>query len=154
MTWEYLDTVALLQHLLAFTAVIACIIVYFFRRRYYAWVLLGTLLLGCFNLINFTPFEVVAYLRVFYVLKLQFQPLVALVAGVALAQLTMGSRKPDEKEEVYLSTEKLADFKERYGAYDTERLQEIVRESRYVPEALEAARQVLEERNDATPTHL
>jgi len=150
VTWEFLDWGPLLQHLLAFPAAIACIAVYFLRRRYYVFVLPAVLLLGTFNVINFTPYEVIAYLRVFFVLQLQLQPLVAVIACIALAQVTMGSKKAGHAEEVYIDAEKLADFKDRYRSYDTGRLQAIVQENRYVAEALEAARQILQERVTTT----
>lgn len=139
---------ALIPHIAAFIAVIACLAVYFLRRRAYAPVLLITLVLGTFNIFNCTPFESTAYLRMFFVLKFSFQPLVAIVDFVALAQLTMGSKKAGSRDEIYIDAEKLADFKERYLSYSTERLQEIINENRYTPEALEAARQVLQERNE------
>jgi len=138
--------VALIPHI---AAVIACIAVYFLRRSAYAPVLLITLVLGTFSVFNFTPFESTAYLRMFFVLKFSFQPLVAIVDFVALAQLTMGSKKAGSRDEIYIDAEKLADFKERYFLYSTERLQEIITENRYMPEALEAARQVLQERNES-----
>lgn len=133
-----------IRQLLAIGLTIACIAGYFYVRRYYRLVLFVTLFTGLLNVVNFTPWEMYVGVRIWFVLPLSLHPLVAIAALMTFVQVM--HRKPETNGGPVLNDGALQDFKERYSAYDTGRLQEIVNEARYVPEAIEAAKQVLLER--------
>ena len=126
---------------------------FFLLRPSYKYVFLVTVLLGLFSMLVFTP-QSIRYSISLGSAELTFQPS-ALLAGFIAFLLYI--RKPfkanteaAEKNAVYNENkfaEELSHFKEAYKSKSSESLEKILIEKRYTAAALEAANQILEERN-------
>jgi hypothetical protein len=118
--------------------------------------------LGLFNLINFIPYEIttvlglnslIVELSVVFILVIlltyslnHHQVNTVLLAGLSLfPEQSENSRKAKQAEEV-------TQFKARYVKYSNDELETILREKKYVAEALQAAREILNERHQANNT--
>ena len=53
-----------INHYFAFGAVSACFIIYFSYKPFYKYLILGTLILGCFNLLNFSLWTTTAFINI------------------------------------------------------------------------------------------
>lgn len=150
-----------LQHYLAFVSIAVNFICYFFFRSIYKYALLITIVVGLFNLINFTAVEHFIGLRIGKV-SISFQPTAFLVgflvyvlnfkrANNFLIDLIAVKRTPEEQEkfEKKVFAEGVEKFRNTYSHYSNEALTEIVEAKKFVPEALEAARQLLQEREQS-----
>ena len=146
------------QHYFAAGLFVLCLIVYFIKRDVYIICIITTLILFLFNLVVFTKGFYLFKLRI-SLLQLNFQPhaLILLVLTIALygkqvyefIQFMFNSKlSPEEKEkqESLAYARGVVKFKEQYARYSTEQLILIVQENTFVPEAVEAARRILEER--------
>ncbi len=148
-----------LKHYVGFAAIAANIIVYFLFRQFYKYSLPLTIAIGLFGLVGFSALQMKWNFGVIIGLPFGLQ-VAALLAGLVayilnfhnvnqfLADQLTAKRTPQE-EVLYKETksaESILKFKERYDNYSTEKLNEIIAANKYVPEALEAARQLLNER--------
>lgn len=146
------------KHYIAFGAIGLNFLTYFLFRPFYKYTLGLTITIGLFNLMTFPALETTQSFA-FSKLKVSFQPS-AFLAGL-LAYIINFKRvnefvidnltnKPTPEEqgkiEVARFQESVGKFKEKYGSYSVEMLREIVIEKKFVPEALEAAKQLLRER--------
>lgn len=147
------------QHYFAAGLFVLCLIVYFIKREVYIICIITTLILFLFNLVVFTKGFYLFKLRI-SLLQLNFQPhaLLLLVLTIALyrkqvyefIQFMFNSKlSPEEKEkqESLAYAKGFVKFKEQYARYSTDQLTLIVQENTFVPEAVEAARRILEERS-------
>lgn len=147
------------QHYFAAGLFVLCLIVYFIKREVYIICIITTLILFLFNLVVFTKGFYLFKLRI-SLLQLNFQPhaLLLLVLTIALyrkqvyefIQFMFNSKlSPEEKEkqESLAYAKGFVKFKEQYARYSTDQLTLIVQENTFVPEAVEAARQLLEARS-------
>lgn len=147
------------QHYFAAGLFVLCLIVYFIKREVYIICIITTLILFLFNLVVFTKGFYLFKFRI-SLLQLNFQPhaFILLVLTIALyrkqvyefIQFMFNSKlSPEEKEkqESLAYARGVVKFKEQYARYSTDQLTLIVQENTFVPEAVEAARRILEERS-------
>lgn len=147
------------QHYFAAGSFVLCLVVYFIKKEVYVICVITTLILFLFNLVLFTKGFYLFKLRI-SLLQLNFQPhaLILLVLTIALyskqvydfIQFMFNSKlSPEEKakQESLAYVRGVVKFKEQYARYSTEQLTSIVQENTFVPEAVEAARRILEERS-------
>ncbi len=146
-----------IKHYGAFIAVALCVISFFVFRYSYKYFLGITLLAGLTGLINFTLNQYKWFLGFGKSEIISVQPIVLLIAILTYSinfkranefiinQLR--SMKGQESEFVeQLQIGKIEKFKERYCVYSDNQLKQILEEAEFVPEALEAARQLLDNR--------
>lgn len=146
------------KNYIAIVVVGANFITYFQFRQFYKYTFVVTILVGLLNIIMFSAGEFGIRFS-FNNLKISFQ-LHSFIVG--LLTYIMNFRRtnefildnlvtkltPEEEElnEKLRFAEALEKFKWRYERYSTDYLIEIVTENKFVPEAIEAARQLLNER--------
>lgn len=147
------------KHYIAFGAVTLNFLAYFLLRNLYKYILGLTVVIGLFNVIVFSVFETTQSFSL-NSLKISFQPS-AFLAGLLAYILnfkkvnnfildnfrTVQTPEEQDKFEKVIFDEETQKFKERYKSYSNEDLTEIITEKRYVSGAIEAARQLLDERN-------
>lgn len=140
------------QYFLGMAALVINYAIYFKRRSLYKYSLMTTLVIGYFNFIHFTPFQETSS---FSLNKLQFKfqgiALLMLILtyllnfnkanNIILAQIRPSSIGIEKKRE-----EEISNFKERFRDYNLYTLNKILEEKKLVPSALEAARQLKEEK--------
>jgi hypothetical protein len=150
------------KHYAAFVLVGLSYLTFFFFFKGYQYIIGATILSGLFNLINFAPLESTVGIAI-NSFSIRAQP-ESLLAGVLFIMVNKkqllaffkgkksdaSSNKPESARQFATIQENVAQFRVKYENYSTESLTEIVSAGRYVPEALEAARQVLEERGQNT----
>jgi hypothetical protein len=154
-TYDYELTI---KHYIAFGAIGVNFFTYFFLRQVYKYTLGLTIAIGLFNLMTFSALQTTSSFGI-NSLKIGFQPS-AFWAGL-LAYIINFKRinqfildklviKPKSGIQQRIEKARFAEgvekFKEKYKSYSAETLTEIVTLSKNVPEALEAARQLLKER--------
>lgn len=140
-------------HYLGLSAVACCILSYFIFRKAYRFLLGITLTLGVFSVFNFTLSVHVVNLGLGAV-KISFEPVSLCVALLVLALnaqrisqfLRDKSTVHDPNEIKGECEQEVKKFRIRYSASPTEELQKVVGDTRLKPEAIEAAKQLLEER--------
>lgn len=149
-----------LKHYLGFAAIAINFIVYFLFRQFYKYSLPLTIAIGLFGLVAFSALQ----------MKWNFGAIIGLPFGLQVAALLAGhvayllnfhnvnqsladrltAKRTPQEEVLYKETksaESIQKFKEKYDNYSTEKLNEIIAANKYVPEALEAARQLLNARH-------
>ena len=149
-----------LKHYLGFAAITINFIVYFLFRQFYKYSLPLTIAIGLFGLVAFSALQ----------MKWNFGAIIGLPFGLQVAALLAGlvayllnfhnanqfvadhltAKRTPQEEVLYKETksaESIQKFKEKYDNYSTEKLNEIIAANKYVPEALEAARQLLNARH-------
>lgn len=153
---EYEFSLAL-THYAAFVAVIINFVVFFMRRPYYKYVLGATLLLGLFGLLNFTPIAR-RWVIGFGVFRIGVQPVSFLVGLLTLAlnfeaiKVALGqSNNPEDVARNFAANQKafrkeVEKFKQKYTSVSSDELTKVLADKRYTTAAMEAARQILEER--------
>jgi hypothetical protein len=149
-----------LKHYLGFAAIAINLIIYFLFRQLYKYSLPLTIAIGLFGLVAFSALQMKWNFGVIIGLPFGLQ-VAALLAGLVayilnfhnvnqfLADHLTAKRTPQE-EVIYKeskSAESIQKFKEKYDNYSTEKLNEIIAANKYVAEALEAARQLLNARH-------
>lgn len=149
-----------LKHYLGFAAIAINLIIYFLFRQLYKYSLPLTIAIGLFGLVAFSALQMKWNFGFIIVLPFGLQ-VAALLAGLVayilnfhnvnqfLADHLTAKRTPQE-EVIYKeskSAESIQKFKEKYDNYSTEKLNEIIAANKYVAEALEAARQLLNARH-------
>ncbi len=146
------------KHYIAFSAIGLNFLTYFFLRPFYKYTLGLTIAAGLFNLMTFSALETTQSFALGS-LKISFQPS-AFLAGL-VAYITnfrkvnefvfdnlRTAQTPEMQDKIGKEKfqESVAKFKVKYDNYSVEMLTEIVTEKKYVPEAIEAAKQLLKER--------
>jgi hypothetical protein len=146
------------KHYVAFGAIGLNFVTYWLFRPYYKYTLVLTITGGLFNLMTFPALETTQNFTLSS-LKVSFQPS-AFFAGL-LAYLfnfkrinefvidnltTKRTQEEQDKIEKARFQESVGKFKEKYGSYSVGMLREIVNEKKFVPEAIEAAKYLLKER--------
>lgn len=145
------------KHYIAFGAIGLNFLTYWLFRPYYKYTLGLTITGGLFNLMTFPALEMTQSFALSS-FKVSFQPsafLAGLVAYIVnfkrvnefIIDNLATNRTAEEQEKIEKARfqETVGEFKEKYSSYSVEMLTEIVIEEKFVPEALEAARQLLSE---------
>lgn len=143
---------------LAFSAIALLFICYLLIRKVYQYLLAAVIVAGLFNFLVFT-ISVYTYRLRLGGLNLVFQPHAMIALNIYVAvywkqiQLFVanlfGNILTEEDKIAYqkrVYRENLLKFKERYANYSDETLTTIVEENKFVPEAVEAAKKILQER--------
>jgi hypothetical protein len=144
------------KHYGAFVAVTVNLISFFAFRQYFKYIFGVTILLGLFCIINFTPVDIKWTLRIGSI-KIGFQPTAFLVGLLTFVLnfkdkiLTFDSSNGEVSEQNLQDNQKRFDeevenFKQKYFSYSSEDLTQLIADKRYTASALEAARQILNER--------
>ncbi len=146
------------KNYIAFGVVVVNFLTYFLFRQFYKYTLTVTLTVGLFNFIVFSAGEWTTSFSL-NSLKISFQPhsfLAGLLAYIInfkrvnefIVDNLATKQTPEEQErsEKTRFTEGVEKFKGKYESYSTETLTEIITANKYMPEALEAARQLINER--------
>lgn len=138
------------KHYAAIAAILMCFGIFFLARKWYKYVLVITLLLGVFRALNFNVDDHFFNVRI-GVLLVTFQPL---LLGIALFTLLINwshvkkliaTNRPAEHEP--LSRAEIQKFRLQYSNSSDEELRKVLDDARFKPEAREAVRAILEERN-------
>ena len=139
-------------HFGAFTSVGLCFLSFFIVRKYYKYVLGLTLFFGLFSLLNFT---VTAYSWNLTLggLSITVEP-VALLVGILvivinfdkISRLWNTKRKETIQDANDEFESDLLKYKVQYRNSSSEELQKVANDIRFKPGAIEAAKQVLKER--------
>jgi hypothetical protein len=146
------------KHYLGFTTLIINYLVYIFLRKYFKIIITLTLLLGLFNFINFTAALITSSINIGNVL-LGCQPYVFLICLLTYFLNKNSVHKMLHKvlepspEIVRVRKEKQEanskrNFLLKYQTCSTTQLETILKEKRHVGEALEAAKQMVEQRKN------
>jgi len=144
------------KHYGAFIAVALSLISFFFLKQFFRYIFLLTLMLGLFGAINFTALEH-SWALTLGPLVVSIQPSAFLVSlltlGLALYHNNTGSHISPEHATVEVPLhivkrhkEEVEKFKNIYVDKNTEELTRIIIEKKYTAAALEAAQDVLNER--------
>jgi hypothetical protein len=154
-TYDYELTI---KHYIAFGAIGVNYFTYFFLRQFYKYTLGLTITIGLFNLMTFSALQTTSSIGI-NSLKIGFQPsafwagLLAYIINFKrinefILNNLVTKQTPEEQERAEKArfAERVEKFKWKYESYSAETLTEIVTANKYVPEALEAARQLLNER--------
>ena len=156
MNGENFDFELTTRHYGAFLAIIINWISYFFGRRLFKYVLTLTLLLGLINLINFTALLTMSFIA-YDKHQLGLQPTIFWIsiltyiinfkrANEILYKFFGPTPEQADKNARRRQTEQIDKFKDRYSKYSDEQLNIILTENKFVPDALQAVRQLLNER--------
>jgi len=144
------------KHYGAFIAVIVNLITFFAFRQYFKYVFGATLLLGLFCIINFTPLDSKWTFGIGS-LKIGFQPTAFLVGLLTLAlnfktiKLALDNNNGEVSEQNLQDNQNrfnkdVEKFKQKYLSYSSDDLTQLIADKRYTASALEAARQILNDR--------
>ncbi|GGG49920.1 hypothetical protein [Hymenobacter glacieicola] len=147
---SYYDRAFSVPHDIGFAGVVVSLLVYFLKRSLFKPVLILTLTLGLFNFANFTPDKTSVGIG-----PIGIQPLSLLLIAIyyflnkrsahrLLRAYVLPSPSPQRQAENRL--ESVAKFKSAFARKSDESLLEIVQKRAVVPDALEAAKQLLQER--------
>ena len=155
ITYDYELTI---KHFIAFGAIGVNFFTYFFLRQFYKYTLGLTIVIGLFNLMTFSALQTKSIIGI-NSLKIGFQPsafwagLLAYIINFKrinefILDNLVTKQTPEEQERIekVRFAEEVEKFKGKYKNYSAETLTEIITANKYVPEALEAARQLLNER--------
>ncbi|SNR29114.1 transient-receptor-potential channel family protein [Hymenobacter mucosus] len=149
----YYDRAFSITHYIGFVGVVLSLLVYFLKRSLFKPVLLVTLTMGLFNLANFTldktsvgigpigiqPLSLLLII-IYYFLNKQS-------AHRFLRAYIIPSPSPQKQAENWRA--QVSKFKETFAKKSDESLQDMVQKRAVVPAALEAAKQLLQERGIA-----
>lgn len=154
-TYDYDLTI---KHYIAFGAIGVNFFTYFFLRQFYKYTLGLTIAIGLFNLMTFSALQTTSIIGI-NSLKIGFQPsafwagLLAYIINFKrinefILDNLVTKQTPEEQERIekVRFAEEVEKFKGKYKSYSAETLTKIITANKYVPEALEAARQLLNER--------
>ena len=138
-----------LKNYLAFFLLILNYLIFYYWRKTYKYILIATLLIGLFNLINFNLGEYNLYLGS----EIGIQPFITLIL-ILMFFINFKTVKNfffergnteviDEKIKKSEQKQKIEMFKKKYQSYSLENLEMILSDNRYVYEAKEAAKELL-----------
>jgi hypothetical protein len=141
------------EHYYAFITTLSCLIIYFVYRQAYKYILIPTLLLGSFNVINFslyrtTYFFTINSLSISFAPKAFFVLLVVFILNIKkLSTLVSGSEAETEERiqqlKKHQNEEEYNRFLTLFGAKGNEELQEIAKGHPYSELAVAAANDLL-----------
>lgn len=143
------------KHAGAFAAVLLNYVVFFGFRPHFKKTFIAMLLTGLFGLINFTATDSLWHLKLGDTTVFRLQPVSFYVALLTLVlnypSIRARQSKSGPPAENLLNNEKyhredLEKFKSKYAAYPNEDLEKIMADRRFTAAALEAAGQILSER--------
>jgi hypothetical protein len=143
------------RHYLALAGVALNLLAHFRFRRWFKFTLAGLLLLGLFDVANFTPDRFSMGFGFGDAVRISVQPLSLLVAVVyyllnpaesrrLLRTYVLPAPSPDKQAAYY--RERVAQFRSSYARKSDESLHALLGNQQLVPAAQEAARQLLQER--------
>lgn len=148
-----------LSNYLAFGFIIINWGTYFLNRKIYKYTFAITIILGLFNIISFDVSETIVSLSLNSLSTIRFQPqafLAGLVAYIVNFKRvnnflldSIGLKKTPEELEQYekaVFANGVLKFKENYSERSVEDLTEIINSKKHLPEAIEAAKQLINER--------
>lgn len=143
------------KHYAAFIAVVICLISFFAYRPLYNYVLGATLLLGLFDLINFTVEDNIVSFGI-NSLRISFQPttfyVILIVIIINLKEIrkrrseNLQTTVPISNYSQERQKEEIEKFKEKYESKTSDELTQILSDKRFTQAALDAARQILDDR--------
>jgi hypothetical protein len=156
MDGESYDFELTVKHYGAFLATAMSWISFFKFRRLFKYVLGLTLLLGLINLINFTALQTISFIA-YDKHQLGLQPTIFWIsiltyiinfkrANEILYDIFGPTPEQANKNAQTRQQEQIDKFKDRYSKFSDDQLNAILTENKFVPEALEAVRQLLTER--------
>ncbi|RYY20614.1 MAG: hypothetical protein EOO36_02880 [Cytophagaceae bacterium] len=151
---EYYERVFSWSHCVGFATVASCIGFYFAWRFGFKYALIGTLLLGFFNVANFMP-DATSFGLNFGDLRLAIQPFSLLllifcyflnrpVANAFIRKYLLPAPTPARANQ--LRRESIDQFKETLARRSDDNLRQIVQERKLVGDAITAAQELLTER--------
>ncbi len=156
MSYKAYEFELTIKHYIAFGVIVINLLMFFFYKAYFKYSLLLTILLGLFNIITFSAltetfslkglgmgFQPSAILAGLLAYIINFKRATKLILKTVRTNYTPEQIAKIEKKKFVEETQK---FMSRYKAYSTESLRQIVREKEFVPEAIEAAQQLITER--------
>ena len=154
---SYYDFVLSIKNYGAFTALIINIIIFSFFRKYFKYTFSITILLGLFSLINYTSTDT-KWILSLGSLEVGFQPtsffigLLTLGLNLKLIKSFLDSLNDEKSEQNLIENQRIFDehvakFKNTYANYSAEDLKNIISNNRHVDSALEAARQIINNRD-------
>lgn len=144
-----------IKHYIAFSVIFINLITFFFYKAFFKYVLLVTILLGLFNIITFSVLTTTvginglmgvqpsAFLSGLLAYILNFKRATKWIIKNIRTNHTPEQVERIEKQKFI---EEIQKFVSRYKGYSTNSLHQIVRENEFVPAAIEAAKQLIEER--------
>ncbi len=144
------------KHYGAFLSIIINWLSFFAFRHLFKYVFTLTLIFGLINLINFTALQTISAVA-FDKHQLGLQPTIFLIsiltyiinfkrANEILYDIFGPTPEQANKNAQRRQTEQIDKFKDRYSKFSDEQLNGILTENKFVPEALQAAQQLLTER--------
>ncbi|MFM2386025.1 MAG: hypothetical protein RL660_782 [Bacteroidota bacterium] len=147
------------EYYVAFLLIVLNFLVFVFARPYYKFSFAITLVLGLFGLAYFTP-GIDTIILTLGRLEISFQPII--LVFIALTYLLnmpavhgtlrkMFEPSPEEaiRIEADNKLQNLAKFKEKFQYYSIEKLQNVIDKEGFVEDAKEAARQLLQEKQQS-----
>jgi len=153
-TYEF-DTLTS-NHFRASIALIICLISFFAFRAYFKYVLFMTLILGLLGVLEFRPSETyfvikISSLEIDFQLTSFFVGILTLIVGADRINEVLEVKGNQNTKQIAINkqarfSEEVENFKNTYRNKSSESLKQIVAENKYVAPALEAARQLLDER--------
>lgn len=144
------------KHYLGFATIIISYLTYFYSQKHFTLIIGITLLLGLFNLIIFNASQIITYIRIGS-LEIGCQPYIFIICLVSyilnrksVNNLLGEFFRPTpeqiiQRQEKY-ETETIQKFINKYQSYSNEQLENILTDKRYVSEAIEASKRILEQR--------
>jgi hypothetical protein len=164
MNGEVYDFTLTTKHYIAFAVIAVNFLTYFFLRPVYKYTLALTIATGLFNLMLFTALNTTTrstFNLNGFTLTFTFQPSVFLAGLIAyvinfkrvnnylLLQIkSLRTTEEQQKSKMAMFAERTDKFKRRYEKYPDDTLLQIINENKFVPEAIEAAQQLLNERGE------
>ena len=144
-------------HYGGFAATLVLLASFFWFRSSYSYLLLLCFLLALSGVINFLPSEMtiglyIGELRVgLSIAGILLGLLVYILNHQRVNALLFNLIRPSTEKTAQVHQEAVGEFKERFNRKSPEELTQIVTANRLVPAAIEAARQLLQERRVAFP---
>lgn len=131
---------------------------FFFARKYYPILLVITLILGLFNIIDFTSIHISNTVES-SLFKFSFQPIMFLFLGLIYIlnfktingfirkQFELSPEESIKRNEAF-KAEKVEKFMDKFQHYSNDELETILTDNRYMSEAIEASKQLLKQREN------
>lgn len=145
------------SHYLGFAAIFILYSLFIIKSSWYKYALLASLIFALFNLFNFSLTQWSFFFR-FGNFTIQFQPIILLIILLTyalnynkinneLATLFGPSQKNKDEQQRNAKLEVTKRYKAKYEAFESKKLELILKDDRYEQEAREAAQEVLDNRN-------
>jgi hypothetical protein len=146
------------KHYGGFTILLINYLIYFYSRKHFKIIVGITLIMGLFNLINFNASQISTFIGIGN-LKLGCQPYIFIICFVTyilnrksvnnlLGELFGPSPEQTIQRQEKYEIETIQKFMDKYQSYSNEQLENILADKRYVSEALEASKRILDQRKN------